>query len=86
MVLSKNWIEWQTVFHLKRVVKCLIQSLILNNGMKMTVTILLIVMVAIFCKNGRGSLKNAFRGEKFQKVQYDPLQLSTKEHWDFVYG
>ena len=27
-----------------------------------------------------GSLLNAMRGEKFQKVQYDPLQLNTKEY------
>ena len=49
----------------------------MNNGMKMTVKILLIVMlpkIFLFW----GPLVNAMMGEKFQKVQYDPPTIKRK--------
>ena len=37
-----------------RVVKCLMESSLISNWMKMTVKMLLIVMMPTFCKNGGG--------------------------------
>ena len=50
----------------------------MNNVIEITMKILLIVMMSTFCLND-GSLQNAMRGEKFQKLQYDPLQLSKNK-------
>ena len=42
MVLNENWIQ-------KRVVKCLMESLLMNNGIKLNVKILLKMMIPKFC-------------------------------------
>ena len=46
--------EWYAVFHLTSIVKYLMKSLLKNDGMKLTVKILLIVMMPTFCQNGGG--------------------------------
>ena len=56
------------MFHLIRVVKCLIESWLMNNGDEVTVKSLVIVLTPKFCGNG-GSSKKCYGGENFQKVQ-----------------
>ena len=50
----------------------------MNNGMKMTMKTLLIVMMPTFC------FWSAVWGEKFQKVQYDPRTIEHNRVLDCV--
>ena len=52
----------------------------MNNGMKITLKILLILMIPTFCQNGGGHYE-ILRGVKnFKKRNVTPLKLGTKEY------
>ena len=50
----------------------------MNNKIKMAVKIFLLVMMPTFYQNGVVVKINAMRGEKLQKVQYDPPSIQYK--------
>ena len=64
MVLSKNWMEWLTVFHLMRVAKCLVEWSMMKNGIANSDDTFNLLKL--------GFIKNALGSGKFWKVKYDP--------------
>ena len=50
----------------------------MNNRIKMTVKILLIVMMPTFAEMGGGVIIKYYEGEKFQKVLYEPPNIKRK--------
>ena len=51
----------------------------MQNGIKMTIKMMLVVMKPKFWSNWGEAITKCYRGVKSQKVQYDPLLLSTEE-------
>ena len=51
----------------------------MKNGIKITIEVLLIVMTPAIWQNGVGVIIKCYRGETFEKVQYESPTIKHKE-------
>ena len=70
------------MFHLTRVVKCLIESWLMNNGDQNDSESFADSDDAQMLLKLGGVIIKYYEGGEFQKVQYDPLKLSRKTYYD----